>query len=168
MDGIVFGVIVLIAIVIMVARSANTAQTPKKSPYQYRAKTHFMTSREESFFRVLTEIVADKYYVFPQVHLSGIIDHKITGQNWKYAFRHINGKSVDYVLCDKSTLKPVYAVELDDHTHKYKDRAERDAEVERIFEQAGLPLVRFTDYTSLSRDDIIARFAAARSKTEQN
>ena len=60
--------------------------------------------------------------MFPQVHLSALLDHKVKGQDWRIAFRHINGKSVDYVLCDKATLQPVYAIELDDYTHEPRTR----------------------------------------------
>jgi len=80
-------------------------------------------------------------------------DHMMTyagnRQNWTLAFRHINGKSVDYVLCEKTTFKPVYAVELDDPTHNRTDRQERDREVERIFEGTDLKLVRFRSYSDL-------------------
>jgi very-short-patch-repair endonuclease len=120
-----------------------------------------MTKSESEFFRMLDKAVCDRYYIFPQAHLSAILNHKVPGQNWKYAFRHINGKSVDYVLCDKQTLKPVYAVELDDYTHSYSDRQERDQEVERMLQSAGIPLVRFGEYKTLTKDEISRRFFEA-------
>lgn len=133
----------------------------KKAAYQYRAKEYYMTKSEGDFFRMLNNVAGDRYFIFPQAHLSAVLDEKINGQNWKAAFKHINGKSVDYVLCDKQTLKPVYAVELDDYTHSYKNRQERDVEVERIFKNAGIPLVRFTDYKNLTQNDISNKFYAA-------
>jgi len=120
-----------------------------------------MTKSESEFFRMLVNVANDRYFIFPQAHLSAILDEKIKGQNWKYAFRHINGKSVDYVLCDKITLKPTYAVELDDYTHEYADRQERDKEVERMLQCAGIPLVRFSDYKTLNQEDIAKRFFEA-------
>ena len=96
------------------------------------------------------------------MHLSALFDHKVKGQDWKFAFRHINGKSVDYVLCDRSTLTPVYAIELDDFTHSRSDRIERDSEVERIFRQAQLPLVRFNN-KNVSESDIIRALTNAKS-----
>ncbi len=164
--------IILVAMAIVVVLAIITSlrgseQKKEKASYLYTAKKHLMTASEEAFFRMLTDVGADKYYVFPQVHLSGILDHKVPKQNWKYAFRHINGKSVDFVLCDKMTLKPVYAVELDDYTHQYKNRVERDREVDRIFEHTDIPLVRFTNYTSLSLDDIVAKFSEAHQRSSR-
>lgn len=139
----------------------------KKTQYKYQAKQYYMTASENDFFRILEKVAGDRYYIFPQAHLSKLLSEKVIGQDWKAqkaAFRHINGKSVDYVLCDRQTLKPVYAVELDDYTHNYSSRKERDIEVERIFHSAGIPLVRFNNYKSLSEDDIAKKFYEAQSQ----
>lgn len=113
-----------------------------------------MTKTESEFFFKLEKVVSARYFVFPQVHLSAILDYKVKGQDWHYAFRHINGKSVDFVLCDKITLRPTYAIELDDYTHDKADRKKRDAEVERIFKEAELPLIRIRD-KDISETEII-------------
>jgi hypothetical protein len=113
-----------------------------------------MTRAEDEFFLKLERAVDERYYVFPQVHLSSLLDHHVDGQDWGYAFRHINGKSVDYVLCSHETLQPTYAIELDDYSHEKSDRRKRDKEVERIFEEANIPLVRFKS-KNMSEQDII-------------
>ena len=115
----------------------------KNNTYAYRAKDIPMTRVEAEFFVKLSRTVEERYYAFPQIHLSTVLNPTATGKDWTYAFRHINGKSVDYVLCDKETLRPTYAIELDDYTHNQAARRKRDAEVERIFKEADLPLVRF-------------------------
>lgn len=158
---------VIIVAVAIITHIKTSQPTPKKAIYHYAAKSHLMTLSEEAFFRILSESVSEKYLVFPQVHLSALLDRKLPNQDWKHAFRHINGKSVDFVLCDKMTLKPVYAVELDDYTHQYKNRVERDREVDRIFEHTDIPLVRFTNYTSLSLDDIITKFSEAHQRSSR-
>ena len=85
--------------------------------YKYFAKRHIMTKREEEFFKLLSSIFGDKCYIVPQVHLSAILNHKVKGQNWKGAFAHINGKSVDFVLLRRKDLSVLGAVEIDDSTH---------------------------------------------------
>lgn len=138
----------------------------KKSTYRYFAKNTIMTERENKFFKQLNEILGNKWFIIPQVHLSALLNHKVKGQNWKAAFRHINGKSVDYVLLSKETMRPICAIELDDSTHNYKNRVERDAEVERIFAEAKLPLARFKNPEKLSRQDIVNTIAAAIKKVQ--
>ena len=134
----------------------------KKNKYTYTAKSLLMSRTEADFFLKLESAVSERYYVFPQVHLSAILDHRVKGQDWSYAFKHINSKSVDYVLCDKNSLEPAYAIELDDYTHNRKDRIERDVEVERMFKQAKLPLVRFNT-ANVTNEEIIQRLVNANS-----
>lgn len=159
---IILGLVIFAAILISALR-ANTSSKKKvfkNNVYNYTAKYSLMSKTESDFFVKLEQAVSERYYVFPQVHLSAILDHRAKGQEWKYAFSHINGKSVDYVLCSKTTLKPAYAIELDDYTHDKADRRERDREVERIFEAANLPLVRFKDKDA-SESEIIRALADA-------
>jgi hypothetical protein len=116
--------LVIVAVLYFLVRLAdrkNKPQATEKVPplYKYTRKDHIMTAPEDIFFKMLQETAGDRYFVFPQVHLSAILDYKVPGQNWKPAFRHINGKSVDFVLCDKTSLKPMYAVELDDIANKF-------------------------------------------------
>lgn len=149
-------VIVFIAIIIFVKLSGSKEKRKvhKNNVYAYIAKDIPMTVTEADFFHKLTVAVDERYFVFPQIHLSAILRSTAYGQEGNYAFRHINGKSVDYVLCDKETLRPAYAVELDDYTHSQPARRKRDAEVERIFAEADLPLVRFKN-KNVSAQEII-------------
>ena len=113
-----------------------------------------MSRAEHEFFDILIGITKDQYYVFPQIHLSTILDNKVVGQNWRGAFRHIDEKSVDYVICDKAYIKPLLAIELDDKTHGQEKRKERDEEVERILSDAKLPLLRFSNHGSFNKEEI--------------
>lgn len=123
--------------------------------YHYQHKDFLVTYTENDFFKILVGVVGEKYYVFPQIHLSSIVDHKVpNGQSWKGALSKIDRKSVDYVLCEKDHLRPVLAIELDDKTHDRADRAARDEFVERVLEEAKVPLVRLRDYNILSEGDV--------------
>lgn len=74
--------------------------------------------------------------------------HAVKGQNWQGALSHINRKSVDFVLCDKSYISPKLAIELDDKSHQQEDRKTRDQELERILAEAGIPLLRLENHGS--------------------
>jgi hypothetical protein len=113
-----------------------------------------MTRSEYDFYTHLQELFGDRFLIFPQVHISAIIDHKVKGQSWRKAFFNINGKSVDYVFCDKEHVEPILAIELDDPSHKWRRRVRRDQEVEQMFREANLPLFRFRDYKNFSSEDI--------------
>lgn len=162
--GIAFWIFIFIIIIISIVTKSKPnsgKQTQKARPkYLYTAKKHIMTSHEEKFFKILCEIFEHKCYVIPQVHLSALLNHKVKGQDWRSAFYHINGKSVDFVLCRRSDLSPLCAIELDDSSHDSVQRIERDVEVERIFQYANLPLVRFRNTESLSKQDIVNQLSS--------
>jgi hypothetical protein len=147
---------------IFASSKSSSKKTKETAIYQYGRREYIMTKAEQNFFVMLSQTFQGKYHVFPQVHLSSILDEKmVKGQNWKAAFKHVNGKSVDFVICDKQYAKPLVAVELDDWSHGSENRRSRDEEVERIFDAAGLPLVRFNDYKNLSVVDVENKLAHA-------
>ena len=126
----------------------------KVTTYHYTRKQYLMTQSESGFLKVLFEAVEERYYIVPQVHLSAILEHKVKGQSWKGAFSHINGKSVDFVICDKQSIKPLVAIEVDDWSHEAESRQTRDIEVERILKEAGIPLLRFNNWRSIGVESI--------------
>lgn len=122
--------------------------------YQYAKKKFLLTRAEHECYDALKTAVGTEYHIFPQVHLTAFVDNKVVGQNWKAAFRHINQKSVDFLLCDKANIGPVLAIELDDRTHERPDRIERDTEVERILHEAEVPLLRIRNNSGFNSVDL--------------
>lgn len=133
-----------------------------KPDYRYRKKPYIMTRAESELFRRLEKIAGEKYYVFPQAHLSSLLDHAVKGQDWRAALSKIQRKSVDFALVDKQTLVTTYAIELDDRTHdSVHGRIDRDIFVNGTFESAGLPLVRIRDVGAMTDNEIIEAIKAA-------
>lgn len=144
---IIFGIVIVLAIIVAAGSAfsgggANSRKKREKPKYRYQKQKFFMSKTEHECYKALTKALGADFYIFAQVHLSTIVDHKVKGQSWKGAFSHINQKSVDFVVCNKEYISPVLAVELDDSTHGRPDRQKRDVEVERILEDANVPLLR--------------------------
>jgi len=139
---ILYAVIVVIFIALYFIKSYLDSSGKIKKIFQYKRKDFFLTRAEHECYDALVAGVGGSCYVFAQVHLSSILDHRVAGQNTGAAFAHINQKSVDFLLCDKDYISPRLAIELDDRSHERPDRQARDHEVERIFRDAGLPLLR--------------------------
>jgi len=162
---VIFSAIIILKYLISKQKSKYVTEqktrTKIKPEYKYSRKKDFITPSEKEFYKILTEVVADRYYIFPQIHLSALFKNETYGRYHKLAFQIINRMSVDYVLCDKVTFEPVYAVELDDPSHDLADRKSRDDKLDLIFEQNNIPLIRFRDYRNLSLDDIAKRFFEA-------
>lgn len=145
--------ILVLGVILAVVRARDESEV-EKPKYDYKRKNFFLTRAEHECFDALVSAVGSDYLIFAQVHLPTLIDNKVVGQNWRAAFRHINGKSVDFVLCDKAYISPKLAIELDDKTHERPERQERDAEVERILKEAGVPLLRLENHGKFNPDQL--------------
>ncbi len=120
-----------------------------------------MSHVEAQFYRVLHDMFGRSYEIFPQIHLSALFDYP----DGMHGSRNrqldlINKWSVDYLICDSKSLQPIVAIELDDYTHDFPERRWRDREVERIFREGKIPLVRFADIQTLSSEDILSGLAS--------
>lgn len=73
-------------------------------------------------------------------------------------FNKIRSKHIDFLLCDKESMAPLYAIELDDISHEKESRIERDLFVDSALEAAGLKFERFKVQKSYSVVDIKKRF----------
>lgn len=123
--------------------------------YKYTKRATILTNSELAFYKMLEHKLGKVLTIVPQAHISAFIDHRIPGQEWEHAFKHINGKSVDFLLCSKAGLRPLMAIELDDKSHKLPERVKRDAIVSEILSEAGIRLVRFSEGEWTHPDAII-------------
>jgi very-short-patch-repair endonuclease len=144
--------VVLVFVIVLVSIFHSKVNKPLK--YRYKQKDFFMSRPEHECYDALVVAVGEKYYIFPQVHLSSIINWKVVGQNWNGAFGHISQKSVDFVLCDKAYISPKLVIELDDQTHERQDRKNRDGVVESILKDAGLPLLRLENHGQFDQSEL--------------
>ena len=135
-------VLVILVLLVVAAKVFEEFTRSRKPQFQYRRKDRVMTEAERECFHALVSEMWPDYYFFPQMHLDAIVQPTDTRKDRFYAFKHINQKSVDFVACDKKRLCPLFAIELDDKTHNQPKRVARDAEVERILRDAGIPLIR--------------------------
>ena len=161
----IIGLVVFLGVVAYLKKQIESGgwqkEESEETTYHYRRAKFFMSRAEHELYDVLEEAVGDDYRVFPQVHLSTILDHKVKGQSWRGALSHIQRKSVDFVLCDKNYISPQLVIELDGSSHDREDRQKRDSEVERILSEADLPLLRIKNHGSFDSERIAGQINRA-------
>ncbi len=131
---------------------------PEELPY--RLRDDFLSPAEASFFQVLKTVVGAGLTICPKVSLAELF-YVPRSESFQTYQNKIDRKRVDFLLCAPRTLKPVFAIELDDSSHARPDRQERDAFVEEVFEAAKLPLVRIPARPAYNTQELIALFQAA-------
>lgn len=126
---------------------------------RYRPRKHLMVGVEKQCFQLLNELFGQKFYVIPGVNLSSLLSHKVGLQDRHEAYRFINNKTVDFVLCNKRSLRPICAVKLDDGTNKNKAPGDNPKDMEKFFRSAHIPFVCIDKPQKLTRSRIIEDFS---------
>lgn len=107
----------------------------------YRLRDDFLSPAEFSFYKVLSSLVGERYTIQSKVRMADIFFVAQPNVNVNF-FNRIGQKHLDFLVCDSTTMKPLFGIELDDSSHNRNDRQERDEFVDRVFKDAGLPLLR--------------------------
>jgi len=129
----------------------------KEAPtFPYRVRDDFLSPAESSFFRVLLTALNGQGLVCPKVGLSDIFFVTKPKEN-RAAFNRIAQKHVDFLVCDKTSFKPLFGIELDDASHARADRQARDELVEKVFAAASLPLLRVPVQRGYTLQELSAR-----------
>ena len=149
--------LVLLAVVILIA-ILKTLLAAKKVTVQhsYDAAGTLLSPAELSFFKVLELVVKDNAHIVVKVRVADLLSpHKgMTRSNWQKAFNSISSKHIDFVICDKTNLKPLCAIELNDKSHQRKSRRLRDEFITKAFASANVPLEFITARRSYSAEQI--------------
>lgn len=126
----------------------------------YRLTSQIFSLAEANFYRILKQLVGNNLLIFPKLSLKEFL--QVTDQpNFQSHYNRIDRKHIDFLLCDSDTLQPVFAIELDDSSHRQAERGQRDIFVETILAKAGLPLVRIPVRTSYNTQELSVLFKNA-------
>lgn len=125
----------------------------------YEINRNFLTPAERRFYRYLDSYIGGRLALFAKVSLRDVFQvSRSAGQETLSYFNRINRKHVDFLLCDPKSFVPLCGIELDDSSHQRAERRERDKLVDRVYENAGLPLWHATiepEYTVYYFDDAL-------------
>lgn len=109
----------------------------------YQRKESLLTPAELSFYHCLKQTVGNKLDIFAQVRVADVLEVTADRSKRQSFFNRISGKHFDFLLCHPKTSMIILAIELDDSSHKRKDRKERDSFLNQACEDANLVLLRF-------------------------
>lgn len=128
----------------------------------YRLREPFLTTTELALFRILTEMMGERYIICPKVALNDVFYILRPNENVHF-FNKIFRKHVDFLLCDPQTFAPSFGVEIVKPIAKDGGR-EADKFMEELFVDAGLPLVHIPSGEKYEAADIINLFQLAVAK----
>ena len=110
----------------------------RDGPLPYERRGMLLSPPEINFLRSLQLAAREDWLIFSMVRLADIIKVRPKTRKFQTWNTRIQGKHLDFVLCDLETLDVKLAVELDDPA-QYGDRS-RERFVNTALAAAGVPL----------------------------
>ncbi len=132
----------------------------------YRLRDNFMSAPELALYRALVELVERHYMICPKVGLNDIFYIVRPNENVNF-FNKIFRKHIDFLLCEPSTFKPAFGVELVKPIAKNETR-ETDQFMENLFLSAGIPLVHIPTSEQYRLTDLVELFKLSLVKVKQS
>ncbi len=132
---------VAVFVVQLINKKGKGINKPDLSVFE-RKPFLFDTNSEFNLYKILLEMFGDKYYIFPQVNYSHLIQPKKS--NWgeeRENRSRIDRKSADFVFCDKEKIIPKLIIELDGSVHSLKSKQARDAFIDELTKIVDLPIL---------------------------
>ena len=163
--------IFLVLIIIMSNLDKVLGLFPKENLSSYKLQPALFSKAEINFYRAFMEYKKDTNPVFAKVRLADVFSPSGKGKAYMSDFNKISAKHVDFLVCDKETMKPLYAIELDDKSHLSEKAKKRDDFVGKLFAQTGLALVRVQarkDYSDTYLDELFSVLDDAKKNLEDN
>ncbi len=120
----------------------------------YSIQEAVLATEERSLYHALTLVVAQRALLLTKVKLSALLSPN-AGQSQQIAHTHLDCYTVDFVLCDRSTTRPLLVL-LCDKVHVNSCALSNTNDViERLATNAGLPLLRLEQAPSYRMDKLL-------------
>ncbi|MFT5758066.1 MAG: hypothetical protein ACI9LM_002805 [Alteromonadaceae bacterium] len=139
MELILFAMISLIVIVAMLASRLND----NTFPFPFERKAAVFTPAEKNFQNLVEEAMGGKYRIINRVKLSDILTVRngVSSRASQSAANNAENKYLDFVICERSSMKLLGAIDLVDTQGKgYK--LKKDWFVSGALEAAAIPHLR--------------------------
>lgn len=151
MEFILFAMVSLVVIVAVLASRLND----NSFPFPFDRKSTIFTPAEKNFQNLVEQAMGSEFRVVNRVKLSDIVTIRngVSSKAGQSAAKSANKKYLDFVLCDKNTMKLIGAIDLVDTKGKgYK--LKKDWFVSGALEAASIPHLRIKVKANYTAEEI--------------
>lgn len=151
MELILFALLSLIVIVGVLASRLND----NSFPFPFDSKSSVFTPAEKNFQNLVEQAMGNEYRIINRVKLSDIITVRngVSNRASQNAAKNAEGKYLDFVVCERSTMKLLGVIDLVDTQGKgYKIK--KDWFVSGALEAASIPHLRIKVKANYTIDEI--------------
>ncbi|MBQ7102291.1 MAG: DUF2726 domain-containing protein [Clostridia bacterium] len=119
--------------------------------FLYSLKSSLISKNEQLFYDTIKEVIPDGFFVFPQINLASFINRTDDARFHNELFRN-----VDFLITNEK-YQPLIVIEINDQTHLNADRKERDEKIQKICQEAGIPIIKLWTSYGINKDYIKAQ-----------
>jgi len=134
-------IVALIAVAILAARVSESF-----APYPYKKRQEvFFSATEDSFLSLLERGCGDRYRVFTKIRLGDVVavrQNGLSNSAKRDANQKLNNRLLDFVLCDKTTMRVAAVIELE-AIEPSSAQMKRNWFLKNSLAAAGVPFLRF-------------------------
>ncbi|KXI29256.1 DUF2726 domain-containing protein [Paraglaciecola hydrolytica] len=147
--------ILLMVLVIIVAVCVMKLNEPQLA-FPFKKKTNLFTQVERNFLALIEDAVGKDYRILCRVKLVDIlaVRQSTDKKTSKNAVSKANSRYLDFVLCSKTDMTPVLAIDLVHNNGKDGYKTQRDWFVNGSLDAASIPHVRIKVRSGYKTQDI--------------
>jgi len=127
--------------------------------FSYQLREAFLSEAEIYFYRVLKKMVSERLVIFTKVSQTDVFS--ISGSDVSKDSDMKNQKTVDFLLCDPDSFKPVLALFFEDNKNLDVDQINKEESLDEVFASAGLPFVKVNAMDSYDIPELARAFRKA-------
>jgi hypothetical protein len=134
----------------------NKPRFDETSNASYARSVYLFSPAERSFLQVLDEVVGDNARIFGKVRVADVVvpGERMTGSDWKEAYRKVSSHRFDFLLCSRNDLSVICAIALDDGTHHLTGESHPAAYLRKVCHAAGVPLIHVPATIASAIDEV--------------
>ena len=114
----------------------------------------FFNSVEGSVYKALSEVFDANTKVFAKVCLAGLVATPKMDRQYLAHWRRVQRRTIDFLVCSASTLKPILAIKLETELDSKKRRTRGPGVLEEVLQDIGLPLLRLRAQDEYDAEDL--------------
>ena len=133
----------------------------KREILPYRKREYLLSKDDRFLYDILTQLCQNRgYKLFAKVRMSDVVYLPKGTENQQSYWNKIQGKSVDFLVCDGQYLRPLFVIELGSST------SSKNEFVEKALTDAGLLFVRIPQQQVNSKENIFNLLSPVFSRVE--
>lgn len=140
--------------------SHETEESPSETAaLRLELRSQFCSDDEEHLYQLLSAAAGDKAFVYTKIRVLNVLRIVDASNHLETAIR-LDRKYIDFLVCERSTRRPICAVQFDQWNESSGEYQQRDTYLEKAIDAAGLKVIHLRSNKLPPQEMLRQRLAA--------